>query len=78
MSKLDRSTISLIAILLRRMSVQKTENVIHASPIGDAVLSHGLAKQVDHLVATQIDPVDQLRKHSHVREQPRSRQSYRL
>ena len=58
------------------MLVQKTQNVIGPSAIGDAVLSHRLSKQAHDLLVTDLDAFDQAHDHPHVgqhRRVPKSR-----
>lgn len=70
-SKLDRSTLSLIAHFLGRVLVQKTQNVVAPAPSSDAVLSQSLPQQADKLQATQFDAFDQVHDHPHIRQHRR-------
>ncbi len=73
-SRLDNSTISLIASPLRRVLVQKTKNVIDPAANADAALSQTLPQHCEKLAAGEFHAVDQPHQHPYVGQHRRTRQ----
>ena len=74
-SKLDNSTFSLMACPLRRVLVQKTQNVIDLAASAEAALSQTLPQQADDFAASEFDAFDQAHHHPHVGQHRRTRQT---